>query len=233
MLCSAEQMCECTFSPMVIYCYPIEGLKVGVYLRRSTLAQEDSLGLQDEDTGDYAAERSATAVKVYPEDGKSAWKRKRVVLPSGAVGYRVIRLRFAELLADLRTGAVEGAVVYDLDRLTRDLRDLEDAIEVVEAYGRPIVGPGVGPDHRRRPGERAGGVGGGEQGVGGHLPRPQRSPGAGRTRNFRDLGRPTGTSGSRTATPAGATAPISYRCAMSHACARPPKTRCLRVRRRS
>jgi hypothetical protein len=128
---------------VAIYRSPIEGLRVGAYLRRSMLAQEDSLGLQDEDTGDYAAEHGATVVKQYPEDGKSAWKRKRVVLPSGAVGYRVIRPRFAELLEDLRTGAVEGAVVYDLDRLTRDLRDLKDAIEVVEAYGRPIVGPGV------------------------------------------------------------------------------------------
>jgi site-specific DNA recombinase len=34
---------------------------------------------------------------------------------------------------------LDGLVVYDVDRLTRDLRHLEDAIDVVMHYGRPIL----------------------------------------------------------------------------------------------
>jgi hypothetical protein len=34
---------------------------------------------------------------------------------------------------------LDRLVVYDIDRLTRDNRHLEDAIEVVEHYGRPIL----------------------------------------------------------------------------------------------
>ena len=97
---------------------------------------------QDEDGYEFAEEHGATIEKVYQEK-KSAWKKKTIVLEDGTMISRVIRPDYAELLTDLRSGHLDGAIVWDLDRLTRDLRDLEDAIEVVELYGRPIVGPGV------------------------------------------------------------------------------------------
>jgi site-specific DNA recombinase len=34
---------------------------------------------------------------------------------------------------------LDGLIVYDIDRLTRDNRHLEDAIEIVEHYRRPIL----------------------------------------------------------------------------------------------
>ncbi|MDT3440967.1 recombinase family protein [Pseudofrankia sp. BMG5.37] len=126
-------------------------MRLGLYRRYSLLVGgDDALERQDEDGQDYAAEFGGEVVKTY-EDKKSAWRKKRIVQPDGRVILRVIRPDYANMLADLRAGVIDGAVVYDLDRLTRDLRDLEDAIEVVELYGRPIVGPGVDltTDHGR------------------------------------------------------------------------------------
>jgi DNA invertase Pin-like site-specific DNA recombinase len=48
-------------------------------------------------------------------------------------------------LEDLKRGQtpdgqrLDGLIVYDIDRLTRDNRHLEDCIEVVEHFGRPIL----------------------------------------------------------------------------------------------
>ncbi|KPM55360.1 hypothetical protein ACG83_08195 [Frankia sp. R43] len=129
----------------------LDGLKLGLYRRYSQLTGgDDALERQDEDGHDYAEEFGGEVVEVY-EDKKSAWRKKRVVQPDGTMVLRVIRPDYTRMLADLRAGEIDGAVVYDLDRLTRDLRDLEDAIEVVELYGRPIVGPGVDltTDHGR------------------------------------------------------------------------------------
>ncbi len=59
--------------------------------------------------------------------------------------YRVVRPVFESALADLKRGKtpdgrrLDGLVVYDIDRLTRDSRNLEDAIEVVEHFGKPII----------------------------------------------------------------------------------------------
>ncbi|OAA27188.1 resolvase family protein [Frankia sp. EI5c] len=121
----------------------LNGLRLGLYTRYSELVGgDDALERQDEDGYEFADEHGATIEKVYQEK-KSAWKKKTIVLEDGTMISRVIRPDYAELLADLRSGFLDGAIVWDLDRLTRDLRDLEDAIEVVELYRRPIVGPGV------------------------------------------------------------------------------------------
>jgi len=80
------------------------------------------------------------AQEVYEENDTSAYKKKRVTQPDGSVAYRVIRPVWQRMLTDLRAGAIDAVVVADLDRLARDPRDLEDAIEVVEHYRRPIVG---------------------------------------------------------------------------------------------
>lgn len=129
----------------------LDGLDLGLYRRYSLLTGgDDALERQDEDGHDYAEDFGGKVVEVY-EDKKSAWRKKRIVQADGTVILRVIRPDYTRMLADLRAGTIDGAVVYDLDRLTRDLRDLEDAIEVVELYGRPIVGPGVDltTDHGR------------------------------------------------------------------------------------
>lgn len=80
----------------------------------------------------------------YDENDTSAYKKRRVTKVDGLgneyIGYRVIRPKWQRALADLRTGVIDVLVVYDLDRLARDPRDLEDAIEVVQYYGKRIEG---------------------------------------------------------------------------------------------
>ncbi|MCK9929873.1 recombinase family protein [Frankia sp. Mgl5] len=104
-----------------------------LYARYSELVGRDD-ALERQDGYEFAEEYGATIEKVYQEKGFAS-KKKTIVLEDGAM----IRPDYAEL----RSSYLDGAIVWDLDRLTRDLRDLEDAIEVVELYGRPIVGHGV------------------------------------------------------------------------------------------
>ena len=100
---------------------------------------------QAKDCRQYVEQRAGLYVYTYEEPDTSAYKRKRVRLPDGRTVYRVIRPVFEGALDDLKRGVapngehLDGLVVYDIDRLTRDNRHLEDAIEVVEHFGRPIV----------------------------------------------------------------------------------------------
>ncbi|MFC1419386.1 recombinase family protein [Streptacidiphilus cavernicola] len=104
----------------------------------------------------YVESRGGTYVGTYDEPDTSAWKKKRIKQEDGSYIYRVIRPVFEGMLSDLKKGSTEsehfnpadgfgkvttidGSVVYDIDRLTRDHRHLEDAIEVVQYYHRPIL----------------------------------------------------------------------------------------------
>ncbi len=53
-------------------------------------------------------------------------------MPDGTVKLRVVRPVFRRLLDDLASGTITGLVAYDLDRIARDPRDLEDLIDVIE-----------------------------------------------------------------------------------------------------
>jgi DNA invertase Pin-like site-specific DNA recombinase len=66
----------------------------------------------------------------------SAWKRKRIRLPSGRVEWRVIRPGF-RLLLDLIPGRPR-VIAEDLDRLLRQPRDGEDLIDAVEMAGATV-----------------------------------------------------------------------------------------------
>ncbi len=103
---------------------------------------------RDEQTVDcrsYVERRNGVYVHTYEEPNTSAYKRRPVQMPDGRMVYRVIRPIFEAALADLKRGTtpdgqrLDGLVVYDIDRLTRDPRNLEDAIEVVEHFGKPII----------------------------------------------------------------------------------------------
>ncbi|MER7921839.1 hypothetical protein ABTY96_01680 [Streptomyces sp. NPDC096057] len=104
----------------------------------------------------HVESRGGNYVGTYDEPDTSAWKKKRVKQPDGTTVYRVIRPVFEGSLKDLKNGspvsghftpldgidphtAVNGLIVYDVDRLTRDNRHLEDAIEVVQYFHRPIL----------------------------------------------------------------------------------------------
>ncbi|WP_406428158.1 recombinase family protein [Streptomyces sp. NBC_00147] len=100
---------------------------------------------QEKDNRRFVESRGGRYVYTYEEPDTSAWKRKRVRQPDGTLTYRVIRPVFEGALEDLKRGTtpdgqqLDGLIVYDIDRLTRDNRHLEDAIEVVENFHRPII----------------------------------------------------------------------------------------------
>jgi len=74
----------------------------------------------------------------YIENDTSAFKRKRILLPDGSYGLRTVRPEFRRFIADLQSGAITAGAAYDLDRVARDPRDLEDLIDVVEHTGAPV-----------------------------------------------------------------------------------------------
>jgi site-specific DNA recombinase len=101
--------------------------------------------VQAEDCEGYITSRGGAYVYTYEEPDTSAYKQRRIRLPDGRTVYRVVRPVFEGALEDLKRGVaangqpVDGLVVYDVDRLTRNPRHLEDCIEVVVHYGRPII----------------------------------------------------------------------------------------------
>ncbi|MBV6698497.1 recombinase family protein [Kitasatospora aureofaciens] len=100
---------------------------------------------QEKDDREFVESRGGRYVYTYTEPDTSAWKRRRVRLPDGQVAYRVVRPVFEGALGDLKARRapngerLDGLIVYDIDRLTRDPRHLEDAIDVVQRYGVPII----------------------------------------------------------------------------------------------
>jgi site-specific DNA recombinase len=100
---------------------------------------------QEADCQAFIAARGGEYVFTYEEPDTSAWKRRRVRTDDGRIVYRVIRPVFEGALEDLKRGlapngqVLDGIVVYDLDRFTRDNRHLEDAIDVVTHHHRVIL----------------------------------------------------------------------------------------------
>jgi len=102
---------------------------------------------QERQCRQFVESRGGRYVHTYEEPDTSAWKRKRVQQADGSVVYRVFRPVFRAALEDLRRGVapngeqLDGMIVSDIDRLTRDNRDLEDAIDAVIQHDRPIIDP--------------------------------------------------------------------------------------------
>lgn len=110
-----------------------------IYVRISDDKNEDAAGVARQEADCRAlAERQGWAVgEVYVENDTSAYKRKNVRLPDGSTGLRVVRPAFRQMLDALASGALDAVVGYDLDRIARDPRDLEDLIDVVESRKIP------------------------------------------------------------------------------------------------
>ncbi|MFE4870873.1 recombinase family protein [Streptomyces sp. NPDC056682] len=115
--------------------------------RRVPLTGRDIKSTEEQtlDGREFVKARGGRVVHVYLEPDTSAWRKKRIRQPDGRVVYRVVRPVFEGALEDLKAGLapngerLDGLVVYDIDRLTRDPRHLEDAIDVVERSRRPIL----------------------------------------------------------------------------------------------
>lgn len=125
-----------------------------IYLRLSDLrlinpgpdGVEEAFTEREKDLRQLAGRLGATVVKVIRENdlrargkgrqqGVSAFKRKKIVLPDGRETWRVIRKGFDEIIRDLWAGTATMLLTEDLDRMVRDPRDLEDLVEVAERRG--------------------------------------------------------------------------------------------------
>ncbi len=81
-----------------------------------------------------------TIAEVYGEDDRSAFKRRKIHVPGeDEPVMRVYRPEFRRMLGDLRAGTVSALVAYDLDRIARDPRDMEDLIDLVRKYHIPTA----------------------------------------------------------------------------------------------
>lgn len=101
----------------------------------------DQLGIarQEDDCRDLARRMNWGVVEVIPENDTSAFKRKRIQLPDGTTALRTVRPGFRRVLDMLANGEADGMIAYDLDRVCRDPRDLEDLIDVVEQRRVPVT----------------------------------------------------------------------------------------------
>lgn len=98
------------------------GTRVAIYTRISADLEGLGLGVarQEVDCRKVCQDSGWEVAGVYVDNYVSAFKRK------------VIRPEWERLLGDLGTGAVDGLVVYDLDRLARQPIDLERLIRIYE-----------------------------------------------------------------------------------------------------
>jgi len=99
-------------------------VRAGIYARISSDREADGLGVrrQLEDCEQLAQRRGWQVVDRYVDDDVSAYK-----------GHK--RAEYARLLDDLRAGALDGVVVWHLDRLHRQPKELEEFFEVCDAAG--------------------------------------------------------------------------------------------------
>lgn len=111
-----------------------------VRISKDPYGMEKGVTRQMEDIRDLAARLGWSIERFYVENDTSAYRKRKVTLPDGSTGWRVIRPEFARMLTDLQSGAIDGVIVYDLDRLARQPRDLEDLIDLVEAHRCPVAG---------------------------------------------------------------------------------------------
>jgi site-specific DNA recombinase len=99
---------------------------------------EKGITRQKEDILALASKLGADIVTWYPENDTTAFKKRRIRLPKGRSVWWVFRPEFRRMLADYEDGVIDGVIFYDIDRLARQPRDLEDLIDLVEFYGRPV-----------------------------------------------------------------------------------------------
>ena len=104
-------------------------------LARESTLRDRQLDNQLTDLRASVASIGGTVDREIPENAVSAFKRKRVQLPDGTYGFRVVRPEWEKILTALRRGECNALMVPDIDRATRDPRTLEDLIDAVELYG--------------------------------------------------------------------------------------------------
>jgi hypothetical protein len=114
---------------------PTPPQRPGAYLRISSdrFGLEAGVDRQLQDAEDTRLRLGwGEIAKIYKENDTSAFKKRKVTKSDGSVEWMVVRPVFRRLPADLAAGVIDGVVFYDLERLVRQPRDLEDLIDIVE-----------------------------------------------------------------------------------------------------
>lgn len=103
--------------------------KAAIYLRISLDREMDGLAIdrQREQCEELAKYRQWQVVETYVDQSKSATDRTKV------------RPAYDQMVADYKAGAFDAIICYDLDRLTRQPRQLEDWIDASELRGLALV----------------------------------------------------------------------------------------------
>src|SRR6266550_4970021 len=99
-------------------------VRAGIYARISSDREGEGLGVnrQLEDCRQLAELRGWRVAGTYVDDDVSAYSGKP-------------RVEYARMLDDLRTGTINGVLVYHLDRLHRQPKELEEFFEVCKGAG--------------------------------------------------------------------------------------------------
>ena len=122
---------------------------VDLYLRLSDARREEALDGREAELRAEAARLGWTVGRVIiendmtPGNGNgngalrpaSAFKRRKIITPSGRTELRTVRPGFRSMLEDLMTGRANAILAEDLDRLMRQPRDGEDLLDAVELSG--------------------------------------------------------------------------------------------------
>src|SRR5699024_10840960 len=100
-----------------------------IYLRISQDREMDGLAIdrQRADCERIAKDRGWQVLKEYVDQSKSATDKTKV------------RPAYDEMVRDYEAGSFDAIVCYDLDRLTRQPRQLEDCIDAAEDNGLRLV----------------------------------------------------------------------------------------------
>ncbi len=112
---------------------------IWVLLARESTDRERQIDNQLTDLRAQVARIGGRIDREIPENAVSAFKRKRVALPDGTLGYRVVRPEWEKILTALRRGECNALMVPDIDRAMRDPRTLEDLIDAVELHGLHVA----------------------------------------------------------------------------------------------
>lgn len=97
------------------------------------------VGRQEQDCRDLAARLGWVIGEVIVENDTSAYKTKVRSGLDGLPERATLRPEYRRALQLLHAGSADGLIVYDIDRLARQPRDLEALIDVVETRGIPVA----------------------------------------------------------------------------------------------
>lgn len=102
--------------------------RVGIYVRISSDPDGTKLAVQRQEKAcrSRARQKDWTVVEVYCDNDISA---------AGDVE----RPAYQRMLADIKSGKIDGIVAWAFDRLTRSMRELEDIIELHEQHGAELA----------------------------------------------------------------------------------------------